>query len=91
VTNSVSEPEPLTAQLQSTPRNNSNNYHHGNLRRSLLDKGLELLESRENAEISLRELAREVGVSTNAAYRHFENKDALMVALAVEGLSNSHA
>jgi len=85
VTNSVSEPEPLTAQLQSTPRNNSNNYHHGNLRRSLLDKGLELLESRENAEISLRELAREVGVSTNAAYRHFENKDALMVALAVEG------
>ncbi len=83
MTNSASKSGPLTA--QSISKNITNSYHHGNLRRSLLDKSLELLESRENAEISLRELAREVGVSTNAAYRHFENKDALMVALAIEG------
>ncbi|MBC7752083.1 MAG: TetR family transcriptional regulator, partial [Candidatus Saccharibacteria bacterium] len=42
-------------------------YHHGNLRETLLLKGLALLESSENADISLRELAREVGVSANAA------------------------
>ncbi len=62
-------------------------YHHGNLRETLLFKGLELLESSENADISLRELAREVGVSANAAYRHFENKDALLLAMSSEGFT----
>jgi AcrR family transcriptional regulator len=63
------------------------NYHHGNLRETLLLKGLELLESSETADISLRELAREVGVSANAAYRHFANKEALMLAMAAEGFT----
>ncbi len=62
-------------------------YHHGNLRETLLLKGLELLESSENADISLRELAREVGVSANAAYRHFANKEALLLAMAAEGFT----
>ena len=62
-------------------------YHHGNLRETLLLKGLELLESSENADISLRELAREVGVSANAAYRHFANKDALLLAMSSEGFT----
>jgi AcrR family transcriptional regulator len=67
-------------------------YHHGNLREALLIKGLELLESSQDAEISLRELAREVGVSANAAYRHFANKEALMLAMASEGFTQfSHA
>lgn len=62
-------------------------YHHGNLREALLLKGLALLESSENADISLRELAREVGVSANAAYRHFANKDALLLAMSSEGFT----
>jgi len=62
-------------------------YHHGNLRETLLLKGIELLESSENADISLRELAREVGVSANAAYRHFVNKDALLLAMSSEGFT----
>ena len=62
-------------------------YHHGNLRETLLLKGLALLESSQNADISLRELAREVGVSANAAYRHFENKDALLLAMSSEGFT----
>lgn len=62
-------------------------YHHGNLRESLILKGLELLESSQDADISLRELAREVGVSANAAYRHFANKDALLLAMAEEGFT----
>ncbi|HEV2570051.1 TetR/AcrR family transcriptional regulator [Sphingomonas sp.] len=61
-------------------------YHHGDLRRSLLDAGLELLETREAHDLSLREVARAVGVSATAVYRHFPDKDALLDALAAEGL-----
>lgn len=60
-------------------------YHHGNLRTALVEQGLVLLEASDQADLSLRELARRVGVSANAAYRHFANKDALLAALAAEG------
>jgi AcrR family transcriptional regulator len=60
-------------------------YHHGNLRAALVEAGLAALESSGNSELSLRELARQVGVSSNAAYRHFADKEALLVALAAEG------
>lgn len=60
-------------------------YHHGNLRQALVEQGLVLLESSPQGEFSLRELARQVGVSANAAYRHFDNKEALLAALAAEG------
>jgi AcrR family transcriptional regulator len=60
-------------------------YHHGNLRLALVEQGLVLLESSPQGEFSLRELARQVGVSANAAYRHFANKEALLAALAAEG------
>ncbi|MGH8492692.1 MAG: TetR/AcrR family transcriptional regulator [Moraxellaceae bacterium] len=59
-------------------------YHHGNLREALLAKGLELLEDGQT-DFSLRELTRQVGVSANAAYRHFANKEALLSAMAAEG------
>ena len=61
-------------------------YHHGDLRSALLDTGLRLLRSRTADDLSLRELAREVGVSAAAIYRHFPDKGALMAALAREGL-----
>lgn len=61
-------------------------YHHGDLRSALLDTGLRLLRSRSVDDLGLRELAREVGVSPAAIYRHFPDKSALMAALAVEGL-----
>ena len=63
-------------------------YHHGNLRQALVDAGLALLEAApagERGELSLRQLARQVGVSANACYRHFADKEALLVALAAEG------
>lgn len=60
-------------------------YHHGNLREALVEAGLVLLESQASADFSLRELARQVGVSPNATYRHFANKEALMAAMAAEG------
>ncbi|HEX5354662.1 MAG TPA: TetR/AcrR family transcriptional regulator [Aquabacterium sp.] len=61
------------------------NYHHGNLRAALIDAGLAALEKSDQAAFSLRAIAREVGVSANAAYRHFASKDDLLSALAAEG------
>ena len=60
-------------------------YHHGNLRAALINAGLAALEQQDTAELSLRAIARDVGVSANAAYRHFADKDALLSALAAEG------
>ena len=63
----------------------SGSYHHGNLRAALVEAGLHLLEQGDTADFSLRELARQVGVSPNATYRHFANREALMMAMAAEG------
>ena len=62
-------------------------YHHGSLRTALIGAGLASLEGGAGAALSLRELARNVGVSPAAVYRHFPNKDALLAALAEEGLA----
>lgn len=62
------------------------NYHHGDLRQALVEAGLALLEMRAADALSLREVARAVGVSATAVYRHFPDKDALLDALAAEGL-----
>jgi AcrR family transcriptional regulator len=60
-------------------------YHHGNLRAALIEAGLAALEQQDTADLSLRAIARDVGVSANAAYRHFADKDALLAAVAAEG------
>jgi AcrR family transcriptional regulator len=63
-------------------------YHHGDLRNALLAAALKLV-ARHGAEgFSLREAARALGVSPAAAYRHFEDRSALLRALAHEGLSH---
>ncbi|AFT72615.1 TetR family transcriptional regulator [Alloalcanivorax dieselolei B5] len=55
------------------------------MRESLIQEGITLLSENQDAQISLRELARRVGVTANATYRHFANKEALLAALAAEG------
>lgn len=62
-------------------------YHHGDLRAAALQMGMERLESQEQPNLGLRALARDLGVSATALYRHFPNKDALLDALALEGLN----
>lgn len=57
-------------------------YHHGDLRAALIDAALALVEEAGGDEVSLREVARRVGVSATAVYRHFPDKNALMAALA---------
>ena len=61
-------------------------YHHGDLRAAAIEAGLLLIEDRAADDVSLRELARAVGVSATALYRHFPDKEALRQALAAAGL-----
>lgn len=70
----------------STVSTSESSYHHGSLREALIAAGLRALEGSEDHDVSLRELAREVGVSPTAVYRHFPSKDALLAALGREGL-----
>ncbi len=62
-------------------------YHHGDLRNALVASAVRLIETCGPGAFSLREAAREVGVSANAAYRHFDDKSALMAAVAAEGFA----
>jgi AcrR family transcriptional regulator len=60
-------------------------YHHGNLRQALLDQALKTLRQHSAETISLRGLARGLGVSQAAPYRHFAGIDGLLTELAIEG------
>lgn len=62
-------------------------YHHGDLRVALIGTGLRRLEQGSAESLSLREIARDIGVSATAIYRHFPDKDSLLAALAAEGLA----
>src|SRR5579871_917651 len=59
-------------------------YHHGDLRRALIDAGFRLVEERGVERLSMREAARRAGVSPGAPFRHFESREALMTAVALE-------
>ncbi len=61
-------------------------YRHGDLRNSLISSAVRLIEQGGEAAFSLREAARDVGVSANAAYRHFDDKSALLAAAVAGGL-----
>lgn len=58
-------------------------YHHGSLRQALLAAGLELTRTGGTDALVLRDVTRRVGVSPNAAYRHFADRDSLLAAVAV--------
>lgn len=60
-------------------------YHHGELRESLLEAAELVLEEDGPVGLSLRKVGRRLGVTPGAPYRHFEDKDALLAALAVRG------
>lgn len=60
-------------------------YHHGDLKRALIDTALELLREDPEKAISLRALARRAGVSPGAPYYHFKDKLGVLAAVAEEG------
>jgi AcrR family transcriptional regulator len=62
-------------------------YHHGNLRETLLEQAVTTLRTDGLAALSLRELARQAGVSHAAPRRHFADRQALLDALALHGFA----
>lgn len=59
-------------------------YHHGDLRRALIEEGSKLARAGGPSAVTLREVTRAAGVSPNAAYRHFTDREALVHAVARE-------
>ncbi len=68
----------------------SRTYHHGDLRRALIGAALELLKEEQNWMFSLREVARRAGVSHNAPYNHFADKNELLAELGAAGFVALH-
>src|SRR5260221_568336 len=66
------------------PRRAKKSYHHGNLRRALLDAGLAAITEDGPERFTLRDVARRAGVSPAAPYRHFADKEALLAAVVAE-------
>jgi AcrR family transcriptional regulator len=62
-------------------------YHHGDLRTAILRAAGKLLEKQGISKLSVRAAARRAGVSHNAPYRHFPDRESLLAALAAEGFS----
>lgn len=62
-------------------------YHHGNLSQALVEAALAVVEAEGAAALSLRDVARQVGVSAAAVYRHFADKEALLAEVAAEGFA----
>jgi AcrR family transcriptional regulator len=75
----------VMAASKSAPRKPRRAYHHGNLRRALLDEALATIRAEGVDALTLREIGARVGVSRTALYRHFADKRALLTAVATEG------
>lgn len=60
-------------------------YHHGDLRRTLLDAARDEIASNGAKSLTLVSLARRAGVAQSAPYRHFADRDELLMAVATDG------
>ncbi len=63
-------------------------YHHGNLRQALIDAAVQMAEEEGPDSVSVREAAKRAGVSPGAPFRHFNNKTALMTAVAEQAMNH---
>jgi AcrR family transcriptional regulator len=75
----------MTSDKPRNLRKREGSYHHGDLRRALLDSALQLARSRGPAGFTLAEICRTAGVSQAAPYRHFESKEHILAVAAQEG------
>ena len=69
----------------STSKTTKGSYHHGDLQATLIRSAGNILEKEGVESLSLRAVARRAGVSHNAPYRHFPEREGLLAALAKEG------
>jgi AcrR family transcriptional regulator len=77
---------PPTEPTRATPRST---YRHGDLRRALLDAGIELARQGGPDAVVLREATRRAGVAPNAAYRHFANRQDLLAAVRAAAVAQA--
>jgi AcrR family transcriptional regulator len=70
---------------------NQNTYHHGDLRNALLEGAYTMLSEGGIHHLSLRAVAKRIGVSHNAPYQHFPDKEALIAALSHQGFDKLSA
>jgi AcrR family transcriptional regulator len=75
----------LTSNASRKQRAKSLTYHHGDLRNALIDAAISAISDSGRADFSLSELARKLGVTPAAAYKHFVDKDELIAACARKG------
>ncbi|MEM6374564.1 MAG: helix-turn-helix domain-containing protein, partial [Pseudomonadota bacterium] len=62
------------------------NYHHGDLRADLVEATRRLVEEKGPDRFSVSDACRAAGVSTAAPYRHFEDRDEMLLAVCAEGM-----
>jgi AcrR family transcriptional regulator len=67
------------------PTDRRETYHHGDLRRALLDAARQEIAAHGAERLSLASLARRAGVAQSAPYRHFADRDQLLAAVATDG------
>ncbi len=77
---------PETAEMPEAPEKPGKPYHHGDLRRALVQTAAAMLAEDDAQQFTLREVARRAGVSHAAPYKHFPDKAALLAELARGGL-----
>lgn len=68
-----------------------NQYHHGDLRRALVQEAVRTIASQGIEHLTLREAGARLGVSRTALYRHFSDKSALLAAVARDGFQRFRA
>src|SRR5687768_13056774 len=66
-------------------RKRADRYHHGDLRRALLEAAVRTIQTHGVERLTLRSVGEKLGVSRTALYRHFADKSALLAAVATEG------
>jgi AcrR family transcriptional regulator len=70
-----------------TRKRSAKPYHHGDLRRALIDEALRTIEAEGVERLTLRNVGARLGVSRSALYRHFADKQALLATVGKEGFS----
>jgi AcrR family transcriptional regulator len=68
----------------------SKTYHHGNLKEALITAGLDILSKKGMESLSLRNVAKQIGVSHTAPYNHFHDKQDLLAAISSAGHKQFH-
>jgi AcrR family transcriptional regulator len=75
----------------SKPRRSARPYHHGDLRHALVDQATKLVHAEGHPSVTVREVARRLGVTNTAAHYHFRTREALLAAVATHGFEEMTA